>query len=103
LGEIALRGIASSIGLAIGVEMGVDDDLFASGVNSLRVVEAAARFADALPGTRCEIADLFHAPTPMTLARRLIGRKAGVTPSNGASHRLAARDGRAQRASRRQA
>ena len=95
--------IASSIGLAIGVEMGVHDDLFVSGVNSLRVVEAAARFADALPGTRCEIADLFHAPTPMALARRLIGRKTTAAPAHGAAHRLAARQSRAERAARRQA
>ena len=106
-GERALAGrIASVIGAALGVSLGPGDDFFAAGINSLRVVEATARLEGLLSAGRCEVADLFHAPTPIALARRLLQRGVSHETEPGAamaSPRVGARAARAERAARRRA
>ncbi|MGZ8852141.1 MAG: AMP-binding protein, partial [Thermoanaerobaculia bacterium] len=65
------KRIAAVIAEVLGVPVGVGDDFFALGVSSLRVVHAAALLAGVVPDRRCQIADLFHAPTALALAARL--------------------------------
>ncbi|QZZ25198.1 non-ribosomal peptide synthetase [Streptomyces sp. ST1015] len=49
--------------------VGIDDNLFALGGNSLTAVRLAARAQTQLGGTRITLRDVFHTPTPAGLAR----------------------------------
>jgi len=66
--------IATILSEVLGIPIGLEDDMFAAGASSLRVVEAAARM-------ECEVADLFHAPAPLALAIRLERHRGAHLPA----------------------
>jgi acyl transferase domain-containing protein/NADPH:quinone reductase-like Zn-dependent oxidoreductase/thioesterase domain-containing protein len=57
--------IAEIVGDVLRVPVDLDDDFFALGGTSLRVAQASTRIG-------CALVDLFCAPTPLSLARRLM-------------------------------
>lgn len=77
----------------------VDDDFFALGGSSLRVVEAATRLAELPEGSYCHVADLFRAPTARLLAARILRGREGE--GSAGRERLMAREGRDARARKR--
>lgn len=89
--------IAAVFQRLLGVPIRADHNVFASGGSSLQVAMAAAELGEIMPGRVCGIADVFHAPTPLALAERLLApaRSRGVEAGDAAARARVARRGAA--------
>ncbi len=82
LSELEQQLLAICAEVVVDRKIGVDEDLFDAGVNSLALVEIHERIEEKFPG-RLEVEDLFEMPSVRSLAAHLAATSCGLNGARG--------------------